>query len=106
MAHKLLLKNLESKRAFKRLCGGSRDEPGMRCGLVILKSGKSVGSHCAHGKEEALILLRGKAKIFCGKKSLIARAGAFVYIPENAVHDVKNAGRGALKYIYVTSRIK
>jgi len=97
------VKKLLSRVRFKRLAGDSAKSSGLKSGLVSLKPGEAVGSHCTGNKEEALIILEGRAKVFYGKKCASAGKGCFVYIPRDIVHDVKNIGAGLLKYVYVTA---
>ncbi|MGB2601493.1 MAG: cupin domain-containing protein [Candidatus Omnitrophota bacterium] len=97
---------LEGKEGYQRLLGGSPDTFGMKSGSVTLKAGESVGEHSTDEKEEAIVVLQGKAEISCDQKDPItAEKGTLVYIPPNTKHDVKNAGEDALRYIYVVSPI-
>ena len=104
---KPLLIQLEQKKKFQRLLQGVPATCGMKAGHVVLKPGESVGAHSTLGKEEALIILRGKAGVVCGESRLIkAKQDMFVYIPSGIRHDVKNTGKGVLEYIYVTVPVK
>ncbi|MFA5115552.1 MAG: cupin domain-containing protein [Candidatus Omnitrophota bacterium] len=101
---KPFIKTLSAKRRFKRLLGVSGESRGMRSGLVALKPGESIGWHSTEHKEEALIILEGRGKVYLGKKTVTACGSSFVYLPRGTCHNVKNTGTGILKYVYLTSQ--
>lgn len=89
-----------------RLFGGNNDTIGMKSGYVVLKPQESVGRHITESKEEAIIILEGKAQINADNSTpIVAEAGSVVYIPAQTSHDVRNTGRGVLRYIYVVSNV-
>ncbi|MFA4984932.1 MAG: cupin domain-containing protein [Candidatus Omnitrophota bacterium] len=96
------IKTLTGNRRFKRLLGVSGESRGMRSGLVAIKPGESVGWHSTERKEEALIILDGKAKVCLGKKTVTACGSSFVYLPRGVCHNVQNSGAGILRYVYLT----
>lgn len=97
---------LKSLKKFQRLIAGIPQSEGVKAGHVVLQPHESVGEHLTLGKEEVLILLKGKAKVTCGKrKALICESNSLVYIPAQALHDVQNIGKGELEYVYVTSPV-
>lgn len=100
---KILVKVLKGERKFTRLVGIPGQIIGMRSGFVVLNSGKSVGLHNTEYKEEAIIILKGKANISYGSKSTTVREGSFIYVPRNTFHNVENVGNVPLKYVYVTT---
>jgi mannose-6-phosphate isomerase-like protein (cupin superfamily) len=97
---------LKGRQRFLRLFGESSKPYGLASGFVTLKSKESVGLHNTQNKEEALIILQGQAQVSYGKFSRIkVKKSCFVYIPPKTDHDIKNTGKGVLRYVYVTSRI-
>jgi len=103
---KPFIKSLKISGRFKRLAGHSAKTEGLKSGLVSLKPGEAIGCHCTKDKEEALIILEGRARVFYGKKQGYAGKDSFVFIPRDTMHDVKNIGPGQLRYVYVTSKAK
>jgi len=96
---------LKSSGRFKRLLADPSGN-GLRCGLVTLRPGESVGEHETTGKEEVLIVLNGNAAVYYGKnKKIKAGRNNFVYIPVDTSHNVKNSGKDILQYIYVTVKL-
>ena len=72
-----------------------------RSGCVILREGESIGEHSTDSAEELLIILNGKGELFIEKsEKLNFEKNAAIYIPPNTIHDIKNVGRGILKYIF------
>ena len=100
----VVIKSLGTKKKFTRLLGDAAHKKNFRAGLVMLNEGESVGEHSTENKEEALIILEGKAGIICGKRIIKAGRDNFIYIPPKTKHNLKNTGKGILKYIYITSK--
>jgi len=75
----------------------------LKSGQVILKTGEEIGEHKTTKREELIIVLKGQATIFEGKKQTKVKAGQTYFIPEGVVHNVKNMGKQDLEYIYVVS---
>jgi mannose-6-phosphate isomerase-like protein (cupin superfamily) len=101
---KPLVIKLESSDKYLRLLAGKPQTAGMRAGLVILKPGEEIGEHSTESKEESLVILSGNAKIQCvGHPDFSAAAGSLVYIPPHTRHNVRNVGKGQLKYVYIVS---
>lgn len=95
---------LKSGEERQRLLGHSQETAGFRSGQVVLKAGKAVGEHTTGNREEALVILSGKAKISSDKGSpLTVEKDSIVYIPPRTKHNVKNIGKGPLRYIYLVS---
>ena len=79
----------------------------LRCGRVALQPGESVGEHSTQAIEEAIVVLQGRAKAnLGGHKPITATAGQVIYIPPQTVHNIRNAGEGVLRYIYITVPVK
>lgn len=97
---------LKSRARFTRLLGDSSKPQGLRSGLVTLNPQESVGEHKTTNKEEVLIILKGNATVYYGKKNKIKAAqSSFVYIPPETLHNVKNSGNKILQYVYVTNQV-
>jgi len=95
---------LKGSQRFLRLFGESSKPYGLASGLVVLRPKESVGLHNTKNKEEVLIILQGQAQISYDKNSrLKVKKDSFVYIPPKTDHDLKNIGKGILKYIYLTA---
>jgi len=104
LKEKVFCTQLKGKQKFLRLFGESSKLYGLASGLVTLKSKESIGLHNTQNKEEALIILQGQAQVSYGKHSKIkVKNNFFVYIPPNTNHDLKNIGKGVLKYVYLTA---
>lgn len=105
-ARKVFCTPLKGGQRFLRLFGESSKPYGLASGFVTLKSKESVGLHNTKNKEEALIILEGQAQVSYGKCSRIkVKKNCFVYIPPKTDHDLKNTGKGILKYVYITACI-
>jgi quercetin dioxygenase-like cupin family protein len=95
---------LKGAQRFTRLYAGADREKGLRSGLVSLKAKESVGEHNTGNKEEAIIVLKGRALLHYGSKGRMeAPTGSFIYIPPQTRHDIENPGRALLQYVYVTA---
>ncbi|HPB67285.1 MAG TPA: cupin domain-containing protein [Candidatus Omnitrophota bacterium] len=91
---------------FTRLLSGRPVTAGMKSGYVTLPAGEAVGEHVTSGREEAIVILEGRADIFCGGKNIFsADAVSLVYIPPETLHNIRNAGPGRLCYVYVVSPV-
>lgn len=101
---KVFFVQLKGRQRFLRLFGESSKSSGLAAGLVSLKSNESIGLHNTKNKEEALIILQGQAQVSYGKLSKIkVKKNCFVYIPPKTDHDLKNIGKGILRYVYITA---
>ncbi len=68
--------------------------------LVVLVPQKSVGRHSTGQNEEVLIVLEGHGEMLFGNgHTLPVEANHAVYYPPRTAHDVKNTGRGDLRYV-------
>ena len=75
----------------------------LRSGYVVLKESENIGEHNTDDAEEMLIILEGKGELLINKSEILDfEKSTALYIPPNTVHDVKNIGKGLLKYIFVT----
>ena len=91
---------------FTRLLAGPPETAGMKSGLVSLSPGETVGEHVTQGREEAILILEGRADVFCdGSFRMSADKDTLVYIPPETAHDIKNSGPGRLRYVYVVTPV-
>jgi quercetin dioxygenase-like cupin family protein len=74
-----------------------------RSGYVVLEPGREIGEHRTEAGEELIVLLEGTAKVISGGKEGNAKSPSVVLIPPHTLHNVKNEGQGALRYLYVVS---
>lgn len=103
---KVFCVELKSRERFTRLLGDSSKAKGLRAGLVSLKPREEIGEHKTVNKEEVIIILKGNAVIYFGKsRKMRAGQGAFVYIPPETLHNIKNPGNKILQYVYVTNQV-
>ncbi|MCK9594544.1 MAG: cupin domain-containing protein [Candidatus Omnitrophica bacterium] len=99
---KPVLKQIEGNERFQRLLAGAPFTAGIKSGAVILAPGESVGEHKTESREEAIVILEGRADVHIqGKSAFTAEAQSLVYIPPETNHDIKNNGDKKLRYVYV-----
>jgi mannose-6-phosphate isomerase-like protein (cupin superfamily) len=97
-----VLGKIKGAGRFQRLLDSASESLRLKSGSVCLPPGESVGFHVTEGKEEFIIILKGKAKIQCeGSKVLYGSRQSFVYIPPCVSHNLTNVGRTVLQYVYV-----
>jgi quercetin dioxygenase-like cupin family protein len=98
---------LRGDEKYQRLLSNVSDTVGMKSGYVVLKPNESIGEHNTEAKEEAIIILKGKAEVYiAGSPLFCVDENNLIYIPPQTVHDIKNISRGDLRYVYVVSIIK
>jgi len=89
---------------FTSLLAGHPESIKMESGVVVLEPGKSAGKHSTKSYEEIVIVLEGQGKLICSDGSqLEIMQGKAAYSPPGTEHDVKNTGKGVLRYIFVAS---
>lgn len=92
---------------YLQVLSGPPETTRMRSGLVVLTPQKSVGRHSTGQNEEILIVLEGKGEMLFGDgHTLPVEANHAVYCPPRTIHDVKNTGRGVLRYVYVVANVR
>lgn len=95
---------LKGDAKYTRILGGILQTAGLRCGYVNLKPGEDIGEHDTGNKEEVIVILSGKAQIFCeGYPSMTAESDSVIYVPVGTKHNVKNTGFLLLKYLYIVN---
>lgn len=100
------LVKLRGLEKYTRLLAGVPLTAGMKSGYVTLKPGEAVGEHKTEGREEAIVILEGKASVHCEKKFVFtAEAESLVYIPPGTNHDLRNDGIVHLRYVYVVAPV-
>jgi len=72
-------------------------------GYVVLEPGGEVGEHRTGESEEVIVVLEGMAEVTCAGKKETVGSPAAVLIPPNSLHNVRNASRTQLRYVYVVS---
>ena len=91
---------------YRLLLDGPPQTCGIRCGRVVLKSGESAGEHTTGQYEEVLVILEGKGELwFQDFPSLAVEKGYLLYVPPQAVHDVRNIGTLELRYLYIVTPV-
>jgi len=99
---KPLIVPLKGNEKYQRLLSDVSDTAGMKSGYVVLKPNESVGEHNTEAKEEAIIILEGKAEVhIAGSPLFCVDENNLIYIPPQTVHDIKNISEGDLRYVYV-----
>ena len=84
----------------------NKDTVSIRSGCVILRENESIGEHSTEEREEVIIALRGSGELYIkGSEKLKIEEDVALYIPPGTIHDVKNTGKGILRYIYVSSPV-
>ncbi len=97
---------LDSKERYRRLFSVKEGSAiALRSGQVVLNEGENIGEHSTGGSEEMLVILEGRGELIIKSGVMGFEKGTSLYIPPDTVHDVRNAGPGALKYIFVTSPV-
>jgi mannose-6-phosphate isomerase-like protein (cupin superfamily) len=84
----------------------AEDSKYLRGRVEIKRPGEETGAHVTEGKEEVIIVLEGTATVHYEKTVLKVRAGYSIFIGEGVLHNVRNAGHGTLRYVYVRSLVK
>jgi mannose-6-phosphate isomerase-like protein (cupin superfamily) len=95
---------LDSKEKYTRLFSTkTANALSLRSGRVVLKKSENIGEHDTGSSEEILIILEGKGELLInGHEKIIFGKETALYIPPNTIHDVKNTGRGPLRYVFAT----
>ena len=91
---------------YRLLLQGPPDTSGIRSGRVVLQPGESARKHTTGQHEEVLVILEGKGELwFQDFPSLVAEKGYLLYVPPQAVHDVRNTGTVELRYLYIVAPV-
>ena len=85
------------------ILNGPPEAATMRSGFVVLEPGKSVGKHSTGLNEELLVVLEGTGEFRLEKETLPLVGGTALYCPAGRTHDVFNAGKTPLRYVYITA---
>ena len=87
---------------YQLLLDGPPQTFGIRCGRVVLKPGEAAGEHTTGQYEEVLVILEGEGELWLKDfPSLAVEKGYLLYVPPQAVHDVRNTGTVELRYLYI-----
>jgi mannose-6-phosphate isomerase-like protein (cupin superfamily) len=96
-----------SGRDYIPVLSGPPESVNMKSGLVVLASGKSVGTHSTGQNEELLVVLEGQGEmIFKDGSKLPVKVNSALYCPPETEHNVTNTGTSLLRYVYVVARVK
>jgi mannose-6-phosphate isomerase-like protein (cupin superfamily) len=91
---------------YQLLLDGPPETSGIRCGRVVLKPEEAAGEHTTGSYEEVLVILEGKGELwFKDFPSFVAEKGYLLYVPPQAIHDVRNTGTVELRYLYIVAPI-
>lgn len=71
--------------------------------MVTLLAGGSTEKDLPHEGEEFGYVLKGKVVLYHGKQKHTASAGDCLYYKPNAMHYLKNAGKGEAKILWVST---
>ena len=77
------------------------DSRQIRSGLVVLEQGEEVGNHETGNGEELILLLEGTAELQSDGVEKTVHAPAAVLVPAHTPHNVRNALKVSLRYVYV-----
>ena len=72
----------------------------LTAGVAELGSGDQLKDH-RHAPPEVYYLLAGEGVVRIDDEEYPVNAGSAVFIPGNAVHGIRNAGRAVLRLLYV-----
>lgn len=93
---------IKGKAGFQRLLDPRNASILLKSGSVVLAPGHDIGVHTTEGKEEFIIILKGKARVTAeGFRPVSVARLSCVYIPARTAHNLTNTGSTSLHYIYV-----
>jgi mannose-6-phosphate isomerase-like protein (cupin superfamily) len=98
---KPLCVKFKGNKKFQRLLDNKSQSKLLKSGSLILRPGEEIGEHITESREEAIIILKGLARIVLPRKQINAQKGSLVYIPPETRHNVLNCGRSLLHYVYL-----
>lgn len=102
MSSESFVVEINNEPKYQRLLAVPQTQ-GLKSGKVHIKPGDDCGIHSTEDREEILVFLQGKGKVFLGKEqgsTIHVGLGRVAYIPPNTVHNVKNTGSEPLIYIF------
>ena len=71
--------------------------------LVELAEGNATASDIPHEGEEFGYVLEGRLSIVLGNKKHLCKKGEAFYYPANQPHQIENRGKGAAKFLWVST---
>jgi mannose-6-phosphate isomerase-like protein (cupin superfamily) len=99
----MIIKNLNSQRKLLTLDETKKT----KAGLVVLKTNEEIGKHSTENKEEVIIILEGKATVYCeGEDQKNVPADNLIYIPPLREHNIINKEAENLKYVYLVNLLE
>ena len=75
----------------------------MRSGLVTLDPGAECGEHSTESHEEMIVCLAGEGEIDAAGQTTPLAAGQMAYNPPNTLHNVRNTGAAAMRYLFIVA---
>ncbi|MBG6216767.1 mannose-6-phosphate isomerase-like protein (cupin superfamily) [Arthrobacter sp. CAN_A6] len=86
--------------SFRTLLGDTPDTSSFVTGIARLPVGGHLAPH-RHAPPETYSVLEGQGVVVLNGIDHDVAAKSSVHIPENAVHGIRNAGSGILRFFYV-----
>lgn len=81
------------------------DTERVKSGHVVLMPGEVMPLHVTTGREEVILVLKGKAEITADNSVHLVGTKGLIYIPPETPHMVKNVGKLILEYVYVVAML-
>ena len=75
----------------------------IKVGRIRLEPNEQVGEHTTDGREEMIVMLKGKASLLRDGKKIVLTDGQTQYISEGTKHNIINQYQEPAEYIYVVS---
>ena len=77
------------------------DSKGLSMGQLKIPVGQSLAPH-RHAQQEIYYILKGRAQLLCvGETEKNLNPGDTVYIPQNALHGLKNLGNAPFELLWI-----
>ncbi len=75
-------------------------------GRVTLEPGEEAGEHVTDGREELIVVLKGRATLIKGNERIELSEGEIHFIEEGTRHNVKNLSKEPLEYVYLVRALE
>jgi len=100
--------SLDTKSArYIPVLSGPPESYALNSGSIRLAPGESVGKHSTEDYEELVIVLEGEGEMVSGSGTRQPMKANYAYYnPPHTEHDVRNTGKGVLRYVYVVTKVK
>ena len=80
------------------LVGREHGAPNFSMRHFVVEAGGHTPHH-RHAYEHEVVVLEGEADVTCGEGVHRVRAGDVLYVPPDTMHQFRNAGTGALRFL-------